>query len=830
MVDSIMKTLLEDIRYGWRMLRKSPMASSVVIVTLALGIAANTFVFSIVNGYLLRPLPVPNADRIAVIASHKPGDSPFLFEISYPNFVDFRKQSASFADIFGYQLSLGGLSADNKADQFLFNYVTGNYFSALGIKPLLGRLVLPSEEDQPGEQPVLVLGYSYWQKRFGADPHVIGKQVKVNGKSATVIGVVPREFHGAFWIVEMDAYMPLSSGVFLEQATTNPFTDRNVGTLRVLARLKPGVGFSQAQASINVIAARLAQQYPANDKDVTVRVYREQLARPQPLGANVAVIAGAFFLLLAALLLVLACMNVANIVLARATVRQREMALRSALGAGRSRLIRLLLTETLLLSLIGGVGGILVGLWLNPGTIQVLQGTNLPISVDFSFDWKVFAYAFGIAVASGALVGIWPALRASRIDLNSVLQEGGRSDSGGVGRHRMRDILVAAQVAGSLTLLVIAGLFLRSVQHAGSVQFGFDPNHVLTVTLDPHQMGYDRARADEFYRQLETRVRNLPGVQSVSLSYAVPMSNLNSTNMGYVSVEGKQLSGDQQAPSIFFNNIDPNYFGTMRVPLLRGRKFTDFDDEKAPLVAIVNQAMAEQYWPNQDVMGKRFTLSNIAGPKQVLQIVGVVPTGRYVFISESPTPYFFVPLKQNYTSGRTLAIRTSVPPESLIVGVQGEIRSIDRDLPIMGVATMEQAVGGTNGLQAFRLGAMVSATLGAIGLILASVGVYGVVAFAAVQRTREIGIRMALGGTARDVLRLVLRQGIRMVGAGLFIGLLAAWGLSRLIARLLIDVSPNDPLTYATVIVLLSTIALVACWIPARRATRVDPGLALRNE
>jgi len=826
-----MNTLLQDLRYGWRMLAKTPAATVIIVMTLALGIGANTFIFSLVNGYLLRPLSVPRPQEIAVLAARKAGDSPFLYEFSYPDFVDFRKQSASFADIFGYQMSLAGLSADNKADQLFLGYVTGNYFSALGIKPLLGRLVLPDEENQPGRQPVIVLGYSYWQKRFGGDPRVIGKQVKVNGKSATIIGVVRKEFHGVFWVVEMDAYLPLSSSALLEQATTgNPLTDRNVRDFRVLARLRPGVSFSQAQASVDVIAARLAKQYPATDKDVTVHVYREQLSRPQPLGANVALIAAGFFLALAVLLLLITCMNVANIMVARATVRRREMGLRAALGARRNRLIRQMLTETLLLGLMGGVAGIALGIWLNPGNVSVMPGTNLPISMDFRFDWKVFLYAFAASLFTGILVGLWPALRASRTDLNSVLQEGGRSDFSGAGRHRVRNFLVAAQVAGSLMLLIIAGLFVRSVQHAGAVKLGFDPDHVLEVMLDPHQIGYDDARSKEFYRQLDTRVRAIPGVQSISFAYGVPMGTLNSVNLGYVSIEGRQLGEGQQAPSIFFNQVDPNYFATMHVPLLRGRVFAEFDDEKAPLVAIVNQSMADKFWPKQDPLGKRFTLNNPGGPTQVLQVVGLAATGKYAFIAEDPTPFFYVPMKQNYTSTHALAIRSSVSPESLILPVQSEIRSLAPDLPIMEVTTMEQVVAGANGLQVFQIAARAAGILGAIGLILATVGVYGVVSFAAVQRTREIGIRMALGSTPRDVLRLVLRQGVGMVIAGLLAGLLATWGLTRVMGRLLIGVSPSDPLTYASVALLLSAVALLACWLPARRATRVDPGVALRYE
>jgi predicted permease len=823
-----MNTVLQDLRYGWRMLWKTPAATSIIVVTLALGIGANTYVFSLINGYLLRPLAVPHPQEIAVLAARKAGDSPFLFNFSYPDFVDFRKQSAPVADVFAYQMSLAGISADNKADQFFLNYVTGNYFSALGVKPLLGRLVLPSEEDQPGEQPVLVLGYSYWQKRFGGDPHVIGKQVKVNGKSASIIGVVPKTFHGVFWIMEMDAYLPLSSGAALE-ATSSPLTDRNIRNFRLLGRLKPGVSFSQAQASVDVIAARLARQYPATDQDVSVHVYREQLARPQPMGANIALIAAAFFLGLAVLLLLLTCMNVANIMLARATVRRREMGLRAALGAGRSRLIRQVLTETLLLGFLGGATGIVLGIWLNPGNLR-FAGSSLPISIDFRFDWNVFAYAFGASLLTGILVGLWPALRTSRTDLNSVLQEGGRSDSSGAGRHRVRNFLVAAQVAGSLTLLIIAGLFVRSVQRAGAVRLGIDPDHVLNVNLDPHQIGYDEARSKDFYRRLETRVRALPGVQSTSFAFGVPMGMVSEVNLGYVSIESQQLANGQQAPSIFFNNVDPNYFATMRVPLLRGRVFTEFDDEKAPPVAIVNQTMADKFWPKQDPLGKRFTLSNPGSPTQVLQIVGLTATGKYTFIAEGATPFFYVPMQQNYTSAHALQIRSSVPPESLIKPVQNEIHALDPDLPITEVVTMEQVVAGTNGLQVFQVGARAAGLLGAISLILATVGVYGVVSFAAVQRTREIGIRMALGGTPRDVLRLLLRQGVGMVTAGLGVGLVAALGISRLMTGLLIGVSPSDPLTYLSVALLLSAIALLACWAPARRATRVDPGIALRYE
>ncbi len=823
-----MRTLLQDLRYGWRMVCKFPAASAIVALTLALGIGANTYVFSLINGYLLRPLAVPDPGRIAVLAAQQSGSSPFLYMVSYPDFLDFRQQAALVADVFLYDLSIAGLSVDHQADQILFSHVSGNYFSGLGVKPLLGRLILPDEENQPGRQPSMVLGYSYWQKRFGGDPRVIGKQVLVNGRPATIVGVTPKSFHGTYFITDMDAYMPIGAADLAAQVTQNPLTDRNTRIFRAVARLKPGVSFSQAQASVNVIAARLAREYPATDKNVNVQVYREQLARPQPLGTNVVPLIAGFFLFIAALLLLLACMNVANIVLARATVRQREMALRAALGAGRERLIRQTLTENILLGLLGGAGGVLLGLWFNPGNITVIPGLEFRLNMDFSFDWHVFAYAFAAALFTGLFVGIWPALRAARVDLNTVLQEGGRSGSGG--RHRVRSFLVAAQVAGSLMLLVIAGLFVRSVQHAGNVKLGFNPDHLLNVTVDPQQIGYDQARTNEFYRLLKTRVLALPGVQSASYAFAVPMGAINTVNLGYVTVEGQQVLKDQPPPAVFFNNVDSGYFQNLRVPILRGRSFTDFDTPTAPLVAIVNQTMADRFWPKQDAIGKRFTLNNIGRLPQTVQVIGVAETGKYAFIAEDPTPFFYVPLEQNYTSSRALQIRSSAAPEKLIPEVRRQIHALAPDLPIIEAKTMQQVVDGVDGLQMFQIVAYIAGSLGALGLILASVGVFGVVSFAAEQRTREIGIRMALGGTQRDVLRLILRQGTGLVGAGLLVGLVAAFALTRVMTRFLFGVSPSDPLTYGSVIILLAAVALFACWLPARRATRVDPGIALRYE
>jgi putative ABC transport system permease protein len=489
-----------------------------------------------------------------------------------------------------------------------------------------------------------------------------------------------------------------------------------------------------------------------------------------------------------------------------------------------------MLTESMLLGLLGGVGGTIVGNWFNPGDLARMMSSSLPLHLDVSFDWHVFAYAFGAAFLSGIVIGLWPAWRSSRADVNGLLQEGGRSDTAGVGRQRFRNFLVAAQVAGSLLLLVIAGLLVRSLQHAGSIRLGFDSGHVLNVTVDPHQIGYDEKQEREFYRQLEARVRTLPGVQSVSLAFGTPMGHLNIVNGGAVSIEGHPIPAGQQAPVVFFNNVDPGYLATMRIPLLRGRSFTGMDNQNAPAVAIVNETMADNFWPHEDPIGKRFTLKPLNAPAQSAQVVGVAANAKYATAFEDATAFFYVPLAQNFISIQTLQLRTSMAPESLIAPVRNEIHKLAPDLPIVETSTMQEMVEGANGTEIFRIAAYFAAAVGGLGLFLAVLGIYGVVSFAAVQRTREIGIRMALGGSARDVVRLVLRQGVSMVIAGLSVGLLAALALTRLMARFLIGVSPSDPLTYIAVAVLLSAIALIACWIPARRATRVDPGIALRYE
>jgi predicted permease len=819
-----MATLWQDVRYAFRMLGKSPMLTIIVILTLALGIGANTAIFGLVNGILLRPLPVKSPEQIMVLAGQAQGDTLGIFTLSYPQLVDLRKQADVFSDVFASQTNFGGLSYAGKANQFVYGYVTGNYFSGLGVQPALGRLFLPTEGEAGGKDPYIVLGYDFWQKRFGGEAGIVGKQALIDGQEATIIGVTPKGFQGTQFALNLDGYIPLNMLPAQDAATT--WSDRSDRGLSVFGRLKPGVSLKQAQSSLNVVMTRLAEQYPATDKGVTIRMVPERLARPQPFPNNIVPFIAGIFLVLAALVLLLACMNVANILLVRATMRQREMAIRAAMGANRWRLIRQMLTESVLLSLFGGIGGLTLGVWASTAVATLFPAGRIPIRLNFGFDWRVFAYAMAAALFTGAIVGLWPALRAGRADVNSVLQSGGRSDTAGTGRHRLRSVLVVAQVAGSLVLLIVAGLFVRSLMRAQHAYLGFDADHVLNLTLDPREVGYDETRTKTFYHDLEAKVRALPGVQSASLAYSVPMGPVQDGSLIYV--EGQPPTPGQPPPVVIYNHVDEPYFDTMRIPLLRGRAFRENDNDKAPLVAVVNQTMALQFWPNQDPIGKRFSLKSANGP--FVEVVGIAADGKYIFIGWDKKPFFFVPLAQDYAPYRTLQVRSSLPPESMIAQMQNEVRALDPNMPVSDVETMRESLSGANGFFIFQVGATLAAAMGFLGLTLAVVGVYGVVSFAASQRTREIGIRMALGAGRHDILQLVLQQGLALVIAGVVSGTVLAWALTRSMATILVGVSPTDALTYLTATLLLAAIGFWACYAPARRAMKLDPMVALRYE
>jgi len=821
-----LQTVLFDCRFAFRQVRKEPAVTATVVITLGLGIGVNTAMFSLLNGWLLRPLPVPSPQQVTVLASQQKEGSNGNF--SYPDFLDFQRGDDSFSSLFGYAFGIGGLSADGEAREIAYSSVTGNYFSALGVKPALGRLFLPGEGEKPGEELLVVLGYSFWQSKFGGDPHVIGKSVRVNGKQATVIGVTPREFHGTVFLLDMDAFLPLSA-MSLVSDSVNSLTVRDDRLLTVMGRLKQGTVLKQAQSSTDVIADRLATQYPEADKGVKVRLVPERFARPGAFVATFVPVIASLFLVLAGLVLLLACTNVANMLLVRATVRSREVAIRSALGATRARIIRQVVTESLLMALLGSVAGILLGSESLAVSGSLLHSVftnrnNRGFSMDVSFDWRVFAYATVTAILAGILVGLWPALRATRADVNVELQESSRGASPSGGKSTVRSALTVAQLACSLVLLIAAGLFVRSLNAAEHMYLGFNPDQVLNVIMDPHEIGYDQPQTKAFYQQLVDEVRRIPGVQSTSLAFTVPMGFPSKTTP--VFVQGHPVTARERPTVIPYDCISPSYLETMQIPLLKGRKFKESDSEGSPPVAIVNQTMAKRFWPNEDPVGKYFSLKSNTGP--FIEIVGVARDGQYFFISTAAQPYFYLPLAQNFVSYRFLQLRTSVPPQSVVSTVEERIHTLAPDLPIDDIRTMQQLVQGIAGLFLFRLAATVAAVMGFLGLTLAIVGVYGVVSYSVSRRTHEIGIRVAVGAGRNDILKLVCRQGLELIGAGVCAGLLAAWALARAVVSLLLNVSPADPVTFVSVAALIILVALAACLIPAYRATRIDPNSALR--
>ena len=820
--------LAMDLRYTLRVLRKSPGFAAIAVLTLALGIGANTAIFSIVDSLLLRPLPVKNPGQLAVLAFRQ-GNGPLLTQFSIPAYRDIRAQtSGAFSDVLAFQLSLDGLSMNGRADRVLTNYVTGNYFSMLGIKPYLGRLILSSEGNTPGADPVVVLSHKFWQSHLGADATIIGKRILVNGHPSTIIGVASQRFNGLYPAPGADAFLPLAMVTTYEQGwPTDLTTNRILQNLYVLARVRRGISLANAGAVLNVVAHRISSQYPETDNGLRLSVYWERFARPDPSTAPTLITAAALFLALVALVLLLACANIANLLLVRASARRREMAVRAALGAPRSRLVRQLLTESVLLALLGGFGGLLLGLW----TGRALASINLhnPVNVPLysGFDWRVFAYALGAALLTGILVGFVPALRVSRANLSAALHESGRSVASG--RNRFRAALVVVQVAGSLMLLVMAGLFTRSLGAVQHANLGFDPHNVVNFVMDPTEVGYNQAQGLAFYDSLLGRIRALPGVLSASLTSSPPMSNYGSND--YLKISGYQNPPGQGLPLVSYSVISPDYFRTMRIPLLAGRAFTDADVKTAPEVAIVTEAFAKRYWPDKNPVGQHFSkVSGASNP--VYTVVGVAHDARFFGLSGAIDPYFYLPLAQDYSlsSLQALQIRSTAPPDATIHESQSVIRSLAPDIPVFNVETMTEGLDTFAGFLVFQLGAGLAAALGLLGLILAIVGVYGVISYSTAQRTHEIGIRIALGAQRPQVLRLILGQGILIVCMGLLAGCVAAFAAARLIAGLLVGVSPSDPLTYAVVVAALALIALLACYIPARRAMKVDPMIALRYE
>ena len=823
-----LEQFLQDIRHALRMLRTSPGFTAVAILTLALGIGANTAIFSLVDCLVLRPLPLERPREIVFLTLARKGSGPST-AFSYPDFTDIQKQTANvLSDVSAVGMFVtDGLAVNGQSQPMWSSYVTGNFWGLLGLKPALGRLILPSEGSIAGADPVLVLSYAYWQSRFNGDPSVIGEKASVNGVPMTIVGVAPKGFHGLTSLLDFQGYIPLGMGAALKDVPKDFLAARGNAEVGLIARLRTGVSLQQAQAALSVVAQRLSQQYPTTDGKMTLKALHLGPAglMVDPTNPEILPLVSSVFLILAASVLILACMNIANLCLVRAATRQREMAMRAALGATRARLVRQLLTESLLLALLGCGAGIILGLGGSRAFSSIPLHTSIPLILDFRFDWRVFAYALGAAVLTAALVGIMPGLRAARGDINEILHEGGRTST--AGGHRLRSVLVAVQVGGSLMLLIVAGLFVRSLEKAQHTNLGFDPNHVINLTIDPHEAGYNETQAREFFHTLLDGTRSLPGVQSPSLAASVPMA-YGGSNGATLKIADYQPSKDQKGPAASYNAVSSGYFETMRIRLLRGREIRDSDDQNSQRVAIIDQTMADRYWRGQDPIGRHFSTAD--DPSHPMEVIGVAGNAVADQIFTPDEPFFYVPLFQQYSSVVTLQVRSVAAPEAIVRETTGLIHSLEPAMPVFDVQTMTAALDTLNGFLLFQFAAALAASLGILGLILAVVGVYGVISYAASQRTHEIGIRLALGAQPMQILKMIFGQGFMIVGAGVLAGVLAAEAMARLVGNLLFGVPPGDPLTYVTASVLLAVVALLACYIPARRAMRVDPMVALRFE
>jgi len=821
-----METFWKDLRYAFRMLLKSPGFTLIAMLALGLGIGANTAIFSVFNGVLWRPLPVKDPQQLVVLASKTPSFD-FPLNVSYPDFQDYRQLKTVFSDLIAYTPSPVNFGSEGRPERAWTEMVSGNYFSMLGIEAVRGRTFAADEGWVPGKDPLLVLSYKFWQKRFGGDPTIIGQTVQVNNHAFTVIGVAPENFRGAYYFLEPDFYIPLTTMGLLDPNQEDDLNKRGASYLRVLGRIQPGVTPAQAMAAAEPLDRRLAQEFPDAHRGMTLLVMPELKARPEPgLVAGFMSTAALVFMLLVGLVLLIACANVANLILARANGRRKEFATRTALGATRGRMIRQMLTETVLLSAFGGILGLIFARWAALALMSVRIPSDVPLRLfDLRMDWRIFTFTFLAALLTGMIAGLIPSLQASRADLADTLKAGGRSGGASTGHHRFRNALVVAQVAVSLLLLACAGFFIRSLQNSAHVDMGFRVDHTLLMSMNVGLQGYKEERGQQFFKQLTERVRSLPGVRDAAIAAYIPMGDENSLDNIYP--EGQPTDDKSKTESTFDDSVQPGYFRTAGTPVIAGREFTEADNATAPHVAIINETFAKEIWPGQDPIGKVFRIKKDGPP---IQVVGLTRTGKYLFLYEKPQLYAYFPMAQSYNSGVNLFVHTQDDPRRLVTAVREQISQLDAGLPVFNVTTMDVQVQYGKALFPARLGVMFVGTFGVLGLVLASVGVYGVVSYSVSQRTQEIGIRTALGAQRSNVLSMILKQGMAMSLIGTAVGIVLSFLLFRGLGSMLYGVKSTDFLTLGTVSALLLFVAFVASYVPALRATRVDPVVALREQ
>ncbi len=804
----LIENTLQDARYSLRLMIKNPVFTLIVVLTLTLGIGANTAIFSFANGILLRPLPYPQSDRLVVLDETALKRGIASMSVSYPNALDWREQNTVFEGIgIDYGTSRFSLSGIGQPETLRGSYISHGLLEVLRVQPLLGR-TFTEVEDRPDTDTVVILGYDLWQKYFGGDQNIVGRTVMVNNRARIVVGVMPPGFK---YPEISELWTPLA-------LTTKEFTRTDHG-LNAIARLKDGVTIEQAQAEMNNIAARIEQQNPVTNEGLGVSVTSLHKNLSGDYREGLLILLG-----VVGCVLLVACVNVANLMLARASARQKELALRAALGASRWRVIRQLLLESLILATIGGLLGLALSKWALYMLLKAIPG-QLPFWMNFGIDLRVLGFTLGVTLLTGLIFGIMPALQSSRVDLNDTLKEAGRGSLTSSGTNS-RSLLVVTEIALSLVLLVGAGLMIQSFLRLRRVNVGLNPKGVLTLTIGLPRAKYAEAQQRAaFFKNVVDRVRAIPGVEAAAATGTLPLSGGNWGRS--LTVEGYPVLSVGQAPMIQHTVVTPGYFQTMGIHLLAGRDFAEADRTGAPLVTIVDERLAQKYWPNQSPIGKRVRFGPPEDNEPWHTVIGVVNVVRHQRMQEETRDSVYLPHQQIPVGGLSIVSR-SADPKGLVASVRREVAQIDSDLPLSNIATMEEVM--ADSIWQPRLYAMLFAVFAGGALVLAVIGIYGVMAYIVITRTHEIGIRMALGATARDVFRLIVGRGMKLTAIGLVLGIGGAFALTRLMRGLLFNISATDPITFVLLSVLLAVAAFLACYIPARRATKVDPLVALRYE
>lgn len=814
----MVETTLQDLRFGLRMLRRSPGFSILAILCLTLGIGANAAVFSWVEGILFRPYPaVSHQERLLALGGTERGETGGT-PLSWPDFADLQRSSTLFDALFVSKITGTTLSIGDRAERTTGSIVSANYFDAIGVHPILGRGFEAGEDSGSNAHPVTVISYQLWQGRFKGDPQIIGKTQRLNGVLHTIVGVAPQGFYGTFVGWAMQFWVPASMEEIFESGGYK-LEDRGARWIEAYARLKPGVTREQAQQEIAAVAKRLEADYPETNRGRSVKLW--PLWQTPFNNANTLLPTLEIMLAVVIFVLLIACANVGNLLLVRSFARRHEMTVRMAIGAGRGRLVRQLVTEGLILSAFGAAGGLLMAHWCRHALVLLLPTRGgVAMHLPGEIDWRVLALSAGVCLIATLLLGVIPAMQTRDLDLSSALKAESAGVVGSGRRAWIRSGLVVLQVSLSFVLLVGAGLLLQSLQRIRNTSPGFSTHGVLETTVNLVQAGYDAPRAQNFQDQFLDRVKALPGVESAAFARMTPLS-YGSFSSSPIAVDGYQPPPDEQ-PIVQYNEVGPDYFATIGIPLVSGREFNRADDEKSVLVAIVNETMVAKYWRGRNPIGDRVQVKG-----RWMQVVGVSKDSKYQSVRETPQPFFYVPLRQNFARGPGLNIRTRLSPEAMTAALTREVHALDRNLALFEVITLQEQVDRSTSSQLVAV--TLVGVLGGLALLLAAIGLYGVMSYAVSQSTRELGLRMALGATPSHLLRLVMSRGLTLTAVGVVVGTVVALASTRLLGYLLYNVSPRDPLSFGSALLVITIASLAACFLPAWRATRTDPLRALRD-